>query len=168
MTKRLLLLAVLLTLVASLSTVVNAPVANAIPPLNPICWIADKNNAAVKENCKGHNWSWPHWGGFGGQDGPNRGCGNGPIMASPYWLDAARLRDFSNANYTARYGIGREQLVLVKTTRHKLRFRPDYVIYQWQAKSEYWIDYGDGTFQERNTVYYPYDGATTNVKCDVK
>lgn len=142
--------------------------AQAVPPLNPLCWIADQNNPGVKAGCKSHDWSWPHWGGGSKSDGFERGCGGSTITSQAWWMTASELRATSNSNYTARKGLARKQLVLTESRHYNVWFWPDYMVYTWQSQTEYWVDYGDGTFKPDWTIYSKSKGGKTTVTCNMK
>ena len=136
--------------------------AHAIGSLNPLCWIADQRNPAVKENCKGHDWRWPHWGGRGNSDGPDRGCGGGNIYSDAWWMNSQELREFNYGQLRSVKGIRRGELILTSVTRYRVQFARDYIIYTWKSQTASWVDYGYGSYMQ-----YFTDIKVETVKCDL-
>lgn len=147
--------------------------AEALPPLNPVCWIADQRNAEVKKNCQSHDWNWPHRGGATTYDSPDRGCGGkiGEIM----WGDAYILTNAERQAWFATPGLSihsaqmQAQLVLVRSKKYDVQFWPDYMKYTWEPRYEYTVMYTynrpqGGWFTWRTTTL----GDTYTVTCNMK
>lgn len=167
--KKLLTVSVLTFVFAVFGAVISVKPTQAltVPSLNPTCWIMDSSNAFYKQNCKGHNLSWPHWGGGSSSDGPNRGCGGGTIYAQALTLTPQDLRAFSYPGGIATYGTVQSQLVLTKAVHYVVRFSPDYMVYTWQAQNIYRVTFNGGGYGTAFTKSYATYGSTTNVKCDM-
>lgn len=136
--------------------------AQAVPPLNPICWIADKNNPGVREGCKGHDWNWPHWGGGKSYDSPDRGCGGSDIYSQSWWMNANELSARNYGYLRSTQGYQWSELLLTNSVKNVRSFRRDTYTYYWRA-------------QLHERVYYPNVGwmdyyrdvKTTAVTCDL-
>ena len=152
-------IAAVLGLTAALSLVgiaISPPQAQAIPSLNPLCWIADKNAPGVKENCKGHNWSWPHFGGGSSNDGPDRGCGSTHIMADKIPLSQGDLNQLG-----AAMGFVQPHLILTNYKKTDVRWGRDYYTNTWQPEDYYSLVYSNGTTK----TYWVNTGPATTVQC---
>lgn len=136
---------------------IQPPKAQAFPPVNPICWIADRNNAAIKEGCRSHNWSWPHWGGNGGNDGPARGCAGNMIYGQRAVLTAQEMRYFPNA----ATGYTEPRLVLVKSQKMNVRWGRDYFRNTWRPIVYWSVLYRNGA----SRFYESSGGSDYTVEC---
>ena len=159
-TRPVIILALILTCLFGLNVSITPIQAQAIPPINPFCWIADKNNPAVQKNCKGHDWNWPHWGGGSGSDSYQRGCGGGTILSQTQRLNEAELNWFRHRGIWTDYGTSQVQLVLVGVQKKAIRFRPDKHIYTWQQQTVYEVWY-QNRFQKRHVIA----GNSSKIEC---
>jgi len=132
------------------------PAAQAIPSINPMCWIADKNNPAVQAGCKGHNWSWPHWGGGSNSDGPDRGCGSTHIMADKVLLSQSDLNQLG-----ATMGFVQPHLILTNYKKTDVHWGRDYYTNTWQPEDYYSLVLSNGA----SKTYWVNTGPSYTVQC---
>ena len=158
--KRLLTVLTLAIVFFCFSIAIQPPRAEAFPPVNPICWIMDGNSASYKQHCRGHSWSWPHWGGGSNSDGARRGCGGGPIDSQKQALNEQELNWFRHRGYWTDYGTVQTRLVITNIKKKKIRFWPDRTIYTWQEQSVYQIFY-----QRQFKHQYVVGGDSWAVEC---
>lgn len=143
------------------------PQAQAWSSLNPVCWIADQNNPAVKNNCKGHDWSWPHWGGGSNQDGLNRACSRNTIVGQAYSLNAAQINMLHYTGGVAYSGMAYPKLVMINAVHYDRKFRPDYIVYTWESHFTYVVNYNQG-YGAFSKTYSNYSGEPYSVTCNMK
>ena len=136
--------------------------AQALPALNPVCWISDSRNPAVQKNCKGHDWKWPHWGGGSKFDGPDRGCGGSNIYSDAWYMSASEVSARNYGYLRGTQGIERSELVLLGWVKNNRRFRHDTITYSWKPQVHEWVYYPGTGWME----WYTDLGAYT-VTCDL-